>query len=517
MSEDTLETLIYKLLQKLVDDPDREGLKKTPQRVAESLRFLTRGCEQKSIDEILNDAVFEEQVDEMVLVRDIELYSLCVPSKQIVNCVGGAKPAATVRPGDKLWTLHEGKVVETEVTRITARKTRALVAVETEEGVVRVTPDHPFATPDGWVEARDLEGRTVEWTRPKSLCRERYEPRMGFDLGYAIGAMFSDGTVGKRCISLVVNKALFACRFAQALESAFGVKAKVEPVSRPSGFLGRDLDGFRVRVVSSYLADLFRGWAGGDANHMRQGFPRVVLNSRECFNGFLEGYIDGDGFRVKRGSMIVSANVPFLKELATIIGARFTPARSAASRVYVSGRWDQPGWYGRHGFRQEEHRTTLQESRFVRVRKVVSLNADGKKPFTVYSFKCSPHPTFLVAGHLTHNCEHHMLPFFGKCHVAYLPAGKIVGLSKIPRIVDCFARRLQVQERLTTQIANALDQAIKPAGVGVVIEAQHLCMMMRGVEKQNSLATTSCLLGRLRDDEKTRSEFLTLIHRNGHR
>ena len=112
-------------------------------------------------------------------------------------------------------------------------------------------------------------------------------------------------------------------------------------------------------------------------------------------------------------------------------------------------------------------------------------------------------------------CEHHLLPFFGKCHVAYLPRGRIVGLSKIPRLVDCFARRLQVQERLTVEIAKALDDALKPLGVGVVIEAQHLCMMMRGVEKQNSLATTSCLLGMLRDDEKTRSEFLTLIHGNG--
>jgi GTP cyclohydrolase IA len=110
-------------------------------------------------------------------------------------------------------------------------------------------------------------------------------------------------------------------------------------------------------------------------------------------------------------------------------------------------------------------------------------------------------------------CEHHLLPFFGKCHVAYLPAGKIIGLSKIPRIVDCYARRLQVQERLTMQIAKALEDAVKPQGVGVVIEAQHLCMMMRGVEKQNSLATTSCLLGRIRDDEKTRAEFLTLTHR----
>jgi GTP cyclohydrolase I len=108
-------------------------------------------------------------------------------------------------------------------------------------------------------------------------------------------------------------------------------------------------------------------------------------------------------------------------------------------------------------------------------------------------------------------CEHHMLPFFGKCHVAYLPKGRIIGLSKIPRIVDAFARRLQVQERLTTQVAQAIERHLEPVGVGVVIEASHLCMMMRGVEKQNSRAITSCMLGRFRSDEKTRGEFLRLI------
>ena len=108
-------------------------------------------------------------------------------------------------------------------------------------------------------------------------------------------------------------------------------------------------------------------------------------------------------------------------------------------------------------------------------------------------------------------CEHHMLPFFGKCHIAYLPEGKIVGLSKLPRIVDLFSRRLQVQERLTTQIARAIDEAISPKGVGVVIEARHLCMMMRGVEKQNSEATTSCMLGRFKTDSRTRGEFLELL------
>jgi len=109
-------------------------------------------------------------------------------------------------------------------------------------------------------------------------------------------------------------------------------------------------------------------------------------------------------------------------------------------------------------------------------------------------------------------CEHHLLPFFGKAHVAYIPDGKIVGLSKIPRLVEVFARRLQVQERLTEQIAHALEDVLEPRGVGVVIEAYHLCMMMRGVEKQNSKTITSALRGQFREDAKTREEFLYLAH-----
>ncbi len=113
-------------------------------------------------------------------------------------------------------------------------------------------------------------------------------------------------------------------------------------------------------------------------------------------------------------------------------------------------------------------------------------------------------------------CEHHLLPFFGKVHVAYIPKGKVIGLSKIPRLIDVFARRLQVQERLTTQIAESIQQAIAPEGVGVVVEARHLCMMMRGVEKQHSAAVTSSMLGAFRNDENTRQEFLSLIRsRNG--
>jgi GTP cyclohydrolase I len=108
-------------------------------------------------------------------------------------------------------------------------------------------------------------------------------------------------------------------------------------------------------------------------------------------------------------------------------------------------------------------------------------------------------------------CEHHLLPFYGRIHVAYIPDGKIIGLSKIPRIVDVFARRLQVQERMTVQIAQAIDDVLAPKGVGVVADASHLCMMMRGVQKQNSSTMTSCLLGAFRSDSRTRTEFLGLV------
>ena len=110
-------------------------------------------------------------------------------------------------------------------------------------------------------------------------------------------------------------------------------------------------------------------------------------------------------------------------------------------------------------------------------------------------------------------CEHHILPFFGKCHVAYIPQGRVLGLSKIPRLVEIFARRLQIQERLTNEIAETILRKVEPLGVAVVMEATHLCMSMRGVEKQNSVAVTSAMLGVFRDDARTRSEFLELIKR----
>jgi GTP cyclohydrolase I len=385
--DDEAPRLVEQLLRELGEDPAREGLVETPDRVARSLRHLTEGYDMDAHDAV-GDALFQEDYDEIVVVRDIPFYSLCLPSNQIVNTVGGAMRAGRVMPGDELYTLVDGEVRLTTVHRVARRHAGELTRVTTSAGTLFCTPDHPFGTPEGWVEARDLTGHRVEWTAPKALCRMRTEPHIGYELGDVVGATAADGSVGKRGV-----------------------------------------------------------------------------------------------------------------------GARFTPSRQGSHALSTADSWER-----RHGFRQESHRTTLRESRWVDVVSVDTIQTGWRKPFTVYSFHCDPYPTFLVGGHLSHNCEHHMLPFFGQAHVAYAPQGRVVGLSKIPRLVDVYAHRLQLQERMTREIAEALQEVTQPGGVAVVVEARHLCMEMRGVEKSGQ-TVTSCMLGCFRDDARTRSEFLELIRR----
>ena len=140
------------------------------------------------------------------------------------------------------------------------------------------------------------------------------------------------------------------------------------------------------------------------------------------------------------------------------------------------------------------------------------MRADGCKPFTVYSFTCSPHPTFLIGGHLSHNCEHHLLPFVGKAHVGYLPNGKIVGLSKLARVVEVLSRRPQVQERMTEELADLLMKHLDARGVAVILEASHTCMTIRGVRKANSICTTSAMRGSFETNQSSRAELMALIY-----
>jgi GTP cyclohydrolase I len=307
------------------------------------------------------DKTFDECHDELVLVTDIPMYSTCVPGGQPVNVVGGPRPADQVRPGDQLWTLAEGRVVPTTVSRVTTRPARQLVEVVTASGSFVVTPDHPLATPDGWTEAAGVAGTSIEWTEPNRLTSA--------------------------------------------------------PVS----------------------------------------IPQPALRRPESSD-------------------------------------------------------DGTGWWRRHGFAQESHHTELVESRWTPVSAVRPIEA-AARPFTVYSIACDPHPTFLVEGHLTHNCEHHLVPFHGVTHVGYIPneQGRVTGLSKLARLVDLYAKRPQVQERLTSQIADALVRRLEPRGVIVVVEAEHLCMAMRGIRKPGARTTTSAVRGLLRTQASSRAEALELI------
>ncbi|MFJ9324117.1 hypothetical protein [Streptomyces globisporus] len=320
-----------------------------------------------------------------------------LPSKQTVNAVGGRLQAREVAVGARLWTLDGSHAAQTMVTDVTVVKARAAVEVVTSHAAFTVSGDLLLATPGGWIRAEDATGRTIAWTHARKLCRERLTFRMGYAFGYFVGATCADGTVGKNYVSLVVNDEAFATRYARCLTEATGLEARIQPVVRPSGYLGRDIPGFRVRVVSSYLADALRQYAGGDAHHMRQAFPRVVLRDREVFDGFLDGYADGDGCRAKRwaGRTLVSANVPFLVDLAEIIGARFTPARKGlASHLILVDRWAARGT-----FRPEHHDVDPVEAGWVTVESVRPRPAPGK-PFTVYGYRLRPHPSFLVNGHL---------------------------------------------------------------------------------------------------------------------
>jgi GTP cyclohydrolase I len=516
-----IERLIEQLLKELGEDARREGLEKTPERVAKALTYLTSGY-AKNVKEILNDAMFVENYDEMVIVKDIDFFSLCVPSKQVVNAVGGAKPARLVKIGDRLWTLERGYLKETVVTQVTSHKTREIVEVTTTgSGGFKVTPDHPMMTESGWVEAQHLEpGMKVEWINSKSLCRKPYQPQPGYALGYVLGAVAADGSIQEgRRIALVVRDRSFAEKYRAMLTEAFpGCASEIEAVSVPSGFLRREIPMFRVRTVSRAIGEKLCRWLGVSENGSRSKtasfqFPRVVTSSRDMMQGFLDGYCDGDGYvtyKAGAGRAIISSNRKFLSALAEYLQTPLAKTGTDCARVYVSSRWDQPGWFGKHGFRQQSEFYVPVDGAYATVTNVRRL-PKAFKPHTVYSIKCEPYPSFLIAGHLGHNCEHHLIPFFGKAHVAYMPHQRIVGLSKIPRLVEMFSRRLQVQERLTTQIANTLNEVLQPRGVAVVMEAIHLCMLMRGVEKQNSKAVTSAMLGAFRDRPETRAEFMELI------
>jgi len=504
------------VIEAIGEDPDREGLIGTPDRVVRSWDKLYGGYKEDP-KKILGTVFEEGACNEMVVLHDIKFFSTCVPGHQLVNAVSGAKRAREIYVGDELWTLKNGVPIKTKVLEITTRKAPSTVSLKLKNGIkIDVTPDHPIKVPTGWEEAGNLKsGDVVEYINSKTLCKDQYEFNLNYDLGYALGAIASDGSIqDDRRICLEVGELWFAEKFVKSLKGAFGFEAKIQATKKPSGFLKKDIDQFRVRIVSSQIAKRLikllglPSGLGSQSKTKKFQFPRFVLTNIEIMQGFLDGYIDGDGSDCAKsgGKMILSSNAEFLEQLSDILQTPVSKRQHGMGSVYVSKNWDKAGWYGKHGFQQEEISLDIGESDFVEVESV-TINEKATK---VYSFKCE-HGTFLISGILTHNCEHHMIPFYGDISIGYIPNGKVVGISKLARLVEVFARRLQIQERMTSQIADTIMEVLEPKGVMVVCNGQHLCMIARGVEKPSSIMTTSAVRGVFESNPETRSEFMSHI------
>ncbi len=513
-----IENLVRELLLALGEDPEREGLRLTPQRVAEMLAELTTGY-RVDPKELIAGAIFPVEYDEMVLIKDIEYYSLCVHGRSsLVYTEEGCKKAGNVAIGEKLWTINEGGLIPTQVIQKFETKRRALIEIGTPQGEIQVTPEHPLMTTKGWVRACRLqEGDELLYLNPRTIPRRRYPINIGYELGYILGAVASDGSITgnpPRYVRLEVKDRAFAENFRRALEASFpGLRARLEIIMKPSGFAKKWIKMYRVRVTSSHVAQVLLGMFGGEKKTRTFKLPRIVRADQQIMQGFLDGYIDGDGYYYGSGGFIISSNLGFLEELGEIVGSH--PVRwddQGCYRLYISKRWYLQGWHGRRGFVPLDQPVNL-EAGLIQSARVTHLKerVSTRKRYRVVNFECTPFNSYLTNGFLAHNCEHHVLPFFGKAHVGYIPDGKVIGFSKIPRIVDHFSHRLQLQERLTEEIANFLMEVLQPQGVGVVLEGFHLCMAMRGVKKQEARMVTSAMKGLFRRDPRTRAEFLELI------
>lgn len=523
MDRKKIEKAIKDILTAVGEDPKKQGLVDTPSRVARMYEEVLSGIGKDARREI---KIQHAEYDEIVLIKDIPLYSICVGGKSCVYTNTGVKFAYEIKKGDLLLTFNnEKELVYTKVKGVFKRKIADLFEIEIDRNIkIKVTGEHPLYVRDkGWVEARGLKvgDEVLTLKGRKGIKRRRgFLIKKDYNLGYFIGALASDGSIWRNSVRLEVNEINFAKKFASSIEKSFGLNAKVEEIEKPSGFLRKIIKQYRVRVVCGELLRIVRDIFGGDKKSKTFHLPEVILENEEIFKGFLHGYLDGDGsiYKDKRGKFkyarIHSCNKTFLKELARVFGSNVGGGYHGEYELHVPAQWvyelKRKDFY--KPFIPSKKVYKFENFEFSKI-KSIKLRKKRFKYYVVYNFSCKPYGTFIANGVWMHNCEHHMLPFVGKAHVAYIPKdGKVTGLSKLARVVDVLSKRLQVQERLTVEIADTIMDVLQPMGVMVILEAEHFCLSMRGIQKPGTITKTSAVRGVFRKNKTTRAEALSLIY-----
>lgn len=450
------EQTIQRQLQQIGENSSREGLLDTPGRVVRSYEKLYGGYKQNPSDVL--KTTFSSCYDEVILLRNVPLFSTCVVGSTFVETPRGRVPIKYLKDGDWIYTVDattkELGVVQCKNPRMT-RQNANLVRVYSDNDTVLCTPDHLFLTYNrGWIEAKDL----VENDSIVSFYRSVRDGRSSL-----ISTKNTKNPLKYGCLSIAgKNSYAYEHRFVYG----FVNNKPVRNVKRKS-MLVHHIDGCKWNNIPENLNE------------------QTILSHNNVHNRF--------------GGQTNNQSSPYYekRKLAAAIGFGRPEVREKRS-LSVKASWDR---------RKANDKLYLEQNHRIIGVEIVPWRED------VYCMSVPDTETFFANGMAVHNCEHHLLPFIGKCHIAYIPGkcGKVVGISKLARLMEVYSRRLQIQEQLTIQIGESLVSNLKPKAVGVIIEAQHLCMSARGVEKPGSSMVTSFMYGSFKRNSASRAELLNLI------
>jgi len=450
---------IRRLIFACGDDADREGMKETPKRFLKAMDYWTRGYDESAEDVLKTFVDGSENYDELVFQRNIPVYSHCVVGSTFVETPKGRVPISYLNNGDWIYTVdsdtRELGLVKCSNPRVT-RRDAELVRVIADTDTVICTPDHKFLLVSGdWVMARDL--------RNGHRILSLYKSAMGSGEGPYYSQLRAKQWGHRTAPMQIKGQSVYQTehRFVVSALELNGFERTKCPIHHKNEMVWNNSpENLEVLSIAEH-------------NRKHSRTLKLAKNAKR---------INAAGDSSKR------------------LSVREKRSKSVASH------WDKMT----ADERQERGAAIARGIHSARNHVILGVEELEQRD-DVWCMDVPDTNTFFANGMAVHNCEHHLAPFFGVAHIAYVPDKRVVGLSKLSRVLEVFARRFQVQERLTQQVATALWENLKPQGVGVVLECRHMCMESRGIEKMGTVTITSSLKGCIKDEHDARNEFLAFV------